>query len=113
MIKYVLQEIRLKENFNMKNTEIVFYSFKQYILIDIHMDMYRCTSEKMEIHMKYFVFFLCSWRLKLKYSQNPKLFWQFQVVFHMFVTYVMYLDFGIDDKDNYDDGESCNEDYYN
>ena len=31
----------------------------------------------------------------------------------MFVTYVMYLDFGIDDKDNYDDGESCNEDYYN
>ena len=30
----------------------------------------------------------------------------------MFGTYVMYLDTGRDDNDDYDDGESCNEDYY-
>ena len=30
---------------------------------------------------------------------------------YMFGTYVMYLDIGRDD-DDYDDGESCNEDYY-
>ena len=55
----------LKENFNMKNTEIAFYSFKQYLSIDIYMHIYRCTSEVMEIHLKYFVFFLCFGRIKL------------------------------------------------
>ena len=30
---------------------------------------------------------------------------------YMFGTYVMYLDIGRDDDDDYDDGESCNEDY--
>ena len=49
----------------MKNTEIVFHSFKQYLLIDIYMDIYRCTSEVMEIDLKYFVFFPCSWKIKL------------------------------------------------
>ena len=49
----------------MKNTEIAFYSFKQYLSIDIYMDIYRCTSEVMEIHLKYFVFFPCFWRIKL------------------------------------------------
>ena len=29
----------------------------------------------------------------------------------MFGTYVMYLDIRIDDDDDYDDGESSNEDY--
>ena len=48
----------------MKNIEIA-YSFKQYLSIDIYMDIYRCTSEVMEIHLKYFVFFPCSWRIKL------------------------------------------------
>ena len=38
----------------MKNTEIAFYSFKQYLSIDIYMDIYCCTSEKMEFHLKYF-----------------------------------------------------------
>ena len=47
-----------------------------------------------------------------KWPQKPKLFWQFQVMFHTFGTYVMYLDIGIDDDDYYDDGESNNEDYY-
>ena len=43
----------------MKNTEIT-YSFKQYLSIDIYMDIYYCTSKVMEIHLKYFVFFPCS-----------------------------------------------------
>ena len=30
----------------------------------------------------------------------------------MFGTYVMYLDIARDDDDDYDDGESSNEDYY-
>ena len=49
----------------MKKTEIAFYSFKQYLSIDIYMDIYRCTSEAMEIHLNIFVFFPCFWRIKL------------------------------------------------
>ena len=49
----------------MKSTEIAFYSFKQILSIDIFMHIYRCTSEVMEIHLNYFVFFLCFWRIKL------------------------------------------------
>ena len=33
-------------------------------------------------------------------------------MFHMFGTYVMYLDTGRDDDDDYDDEESSNEDCY-
>ena len=47
----------------MKNIEIAFYYFKQYLLIAIYMDIYGCTSEVMEIHLKKFVFF--PWRIKL------------------------------------------------
>ena len=54
-----------KENFNMKNTEIAFYFFKQYLSIGIYTVIYRCTLRVMEIHLKYFVFFSCSWRIKL------------------------------------------------
>ena len=32
-----------RQNLNIKNTEIAFYSFKQYLSIDIYMDIYRCT----------------------------------------------------------------------
>ena len=96
----------------MKNTEIAFYPFKQYLSIDIYMDIYRCTSEVMENHVKYFVFFPCFWRTKLlNHLKNEIFFWQFQEMLDMFVTYVMYLNIGRDD-DDYDDGESSNEDYY-
>ena len=47
----------------MKNTEIAFYSLK-YLLVDVYMDIYRCTSEVMEIHLKYFIFLGCSWWTK-------------------------------------------------
>ena len=49
----------------MKKTEITFYSFKKFLSIDIYMDIYLCTSKVMEIHLKYFVFFPYSWRIKL------------------------------------------------
>ena len=48
----------------MKNAEIAFYSLKQYLSIDIYLDVYRCTLKVMEIYSKYFVFFPCSWRIK-------------------------------------------------
>ena len=41
----------------MKNTEIAFDFFKQYLSIDIYMDIYCCTLKVMEIHLRYFVFF--------------------------------------------------------
>ena len=47
-----------------------------------------------------------------KWPQKTKLFWLFQVMFHMFGIYAMYLDIGRDDDDDYDDRESSNEDYY-
>ena len=49
----------------MRNTEIVFYSVKLYLSIDIYMNICGYTSKVMEIHLKYFVFFPCSWRIKL------------------------------------------------
>ena len=44
--------------------------------------------------------------------KNRGFFWEFQVMLHMFRRYVMYLDIGRADDDDYDDGESSNEDYY-
>ena len=46
-----------RQNLNIKNTEIAFYSFKQYLSIDIYMDIYCCTSEVMEIHLSILYFF--------------------------------------------------------
>ena len=31
-------------NFNMKNSDIAFYSLKQYLSLDIYMDIYRCDG---------------------------------------------------------------------
>ena len=49
----------------MKNTEIVFCSFKQYLSLDIYIDINPCTSEVMKIQLKYFAFFPSTWRIKL------------------------------------------------
>ena len=46
-----------REKFNVKKTEITFYCFKQFLSVDIYMDIYLCTSNVMEIQLKYFVFF--------------------------------------------------------
>ena len=37
---------------------------------------------------------------------------EFQVMFHMFGTYVMYLDIGRDDDNDYDNVDCSNEDCY-
>ena len=39
-----------------------------------------------------------------KKPQKPKLSWQFQAMFLMLGTYVVYLDIGRDDNDDYDEG---------
>ena len=62
----------------MTNTEIAFYSFKQYLSMYVYMHIYRRTSEVFRIHLKYFVFFLCFWRIKLLNNlKNQGFFWQF------------------------------------
>ena len=87
----------------MKNTEIAFYSFKQFEYLSPHIGGIGDSAE---------VFRLFSMYLKNKafqYLKNvlmPKMFWQFQVTFHM------YLDIGRDNDYDYDDGESSDEDYY-
>ena len=60
----------------------------------------------MELQLKYFVlFFPCTCRIKLlNTSKTKSFFWQ--VTFHIF------LDIGRDDQDDYDDGESIDEDCY-
>ena len=85
MIKYILENSFKRENFNMKNTEIAFYSFKQYLSLDTYMDIYRCT---------YFASFPCSCRIKLWNTSKPKLFWQLRVKSQMLGAYVTYLDIG-------------------
>ena len=94
----------------MKNTEIAFCSFKQYLSLGIYMDINRYTLEVMKIQLKYFVFFPSTWRIKLLIPQKLKFFWQLQTTFHMLRAYVLYLDIGRDDDDDYDDGEPSNED---
>ena len=75
------------------------------------MNIYRCTLEVMEIHLKYFAFSPCFRRIKLLNNlKNQSLFTNFKYCF-MFGTYVMYLDIGRDDGHDYD-GESTNKDYY-
>ena len=81
----------------MKNTELFFNN----------LDIYRSTSEVMELQLKYFVFFPSTWRIKLLNTSKTKaFFWQFQVTLHV------YLDIGRDKHDDYDDGESSDKDYY-
>ena len=94
----------------MKTTEIAFCSFKQYLSLDIYMDINPCTSEVMKIQFKYFVFFPSTWRIKLLIPQNPRqLFWQVQVSFYILRAYAMHLEIGRnDDHDN--DGEPSDKD---
>ena len=71
----------------MKNTEIAFYSFKQYLSIDIYMDIYCCTSEVMEIHLKYFIFFPCFWKKSFEITWKTKAF----LTISSNVSYVWYI----------------------
>ena len=84
----------------MKNTETAFYSFKQFVYLSLDIGDNEDSVE---------VFRLFSMYLKdktFKYLKNQSFFRRFQVTFHI------YLDIGIDDNDDCDDGESSDEDYY-
>ena len=70
----------------MKNTEIGFY-----------LNIFRCTSGVIEIQLKNFVFFPCTWGIMLLYTSK---------------TFHLCLDMGKDDGDDYNDGESSYEDCY-
>ena len=50
---HTTRNIFKRENFNIKNTETAFHFFN---IVDI----YRCTSEVMELQFKYFVFLPCT-----------------------------------------------------
>ena len=83
----------------MKNTEIAFYSFEQFGYSSLNIGG---NGDSVE------VFDLFSMQLRDKafnYLKNL-FFWQFQV------TFPMYLNIGRNDDDDYDDGESSYEDYY-
>ena len=82
----------------MKNTEIAYYSFKQFGYLSMHIGGNGNSVE---------VFCLSSIYLKdkaFKYLKSKTFFWQFQVTFHV------YLDIGRDDDDGCDDRESSDED---
>ena len=88
------------ENFNMNNTEFAFNSFIQFGYLLLHIGSDGAAAEV-------FVFFPCTWRIKLLNNSKTKaFFWQFQITFHI------YLDIGRDNDDDYDDGESNGKDYY-
>ena len=83
----------------MKNTEIAFYSFKQFGYLLLHIGGNEDSVE---------VFRLFSIYLKnnvFKYLKNQNFFWQFQVMFHI------YLGTRRDDDNDYNDRESSDEDY--
>ena len=82
----------------MNNTEIVFYSFKEFGYLSLHMGG---NGDSVQ------VFRLFSMYLKdktFKYLTNQSPFWQFQVTFHIYLHIVR--------DDDYDDVESSNEAYY-
>ena len=105
-IKYMLQEISLKDR------SLTWRALKLLFVLLNNLDIYRCTTEVMEIQLNYFIFLymiklLNVWIIKLlNVSKTKAFFWQFQVTFHM------YLNIGRDDDDDYDNGESSDEDCY-
>ena len=82
----------------MKNTEL------DFILL-YNLDIFHLTSEVMEIQLKYFVIFPCTWRIKFLNTSKSKAFLAMSSV-----TFHMYLNIGRDDGDDYNDRESSDED---
>ena len=89
-----------RENFNIKNIQIAFYSFTQFGDLSLHIGGSGDSVEVLDLFSMYLK------NKAFKYLKNRSFFWQFQVTFHM------YQDIGRDKDDNYDDGESSEEDYY-
>ena len=85
----------------MKNSEIGFYSFKQFRYFSLHIGGNGNSVE---------VFCLFSMYLKdkaFKHLKSQSLFLAMSCV-----TFQIYLDIEIDDGDDYNDGASSNEDHY-
>ena len=74
MIKCTLQEMSLKER------TLIWRALKLLFILFNNLDIYRCTSQVMELQLKYFVFLKDN---AFKYLKNQSLFWQFQVNFHI------------------------------
>ena len=53
----------------MENSEIGFYSFKQFGYFSLHIEV-------IEIQLKHFVSFLCTWRIKLLNTSKSKAFFR-------------------------------------
>ena len=83
----------------MKNTENAFSSIKQFGYLSLHIG----GNGDSVVVFRLFSMYL---KDKALNTSKPKLSQQFQVTFHM------YLNIGRDDDDNYDGGESSDEDYY-
>ena len=97
---HTARNIFKKENFNLKNTETVFYFFKQFRYLSLHIGG---NGDSVE------VFCLFSMYLNdkaFKYLKTQSFSWKFQV------TFLMYLDIGRDNDDDYGDGESSDKGYY-
>ena len=62
----------------------------------------------MEVQLKYFLFLPWTWKIKPLNTLKPKAF--FLAISS--VTFHMWLVIGRDDDDDYNDGESSDEDYY-
>ena len=82
----------------MKNTEIEigFYSFKQFGYFSLHIGG---NGNSVKVFRLLYMYLF-------KYIKKQSLFWQCQETFHI------YLDIGRDDGDDYNAGESSDEDYY-
>ena len=90
-----------------KREKLIWRTLKLLFILFDNLDICRSTSEVMELQLKYFVFFPCTWGIKLLNTSKTKaFFWQFQVMFYI------YLDIGRDDHDDYNDGESSGKGYY-
>ena len=78
----------------MKNTETALHSFKQFRYLSLHIGGNRDSVEV------FCLFSMCLNDKAFKYLKNQSFSWKFQV------TFLMYLDIGRDDDDDYGDGKS-------
>ena len=61
-----VQEISLKES------TLIWRTLKLLFILFNSLDIYRCTSEVIELQLNYFVFFPCTWRIKFLNTLKTK-----------------------------------------
>ena len=67
-IRCILQERSLKER------TLLWRTLKLLFILFNNLNIYRCTSEVMELQLKYFVFFPCTWKMKLLNTSKTEAF---------------------------------------